>query len=62
MFANQRRGTVGMGSIGAVAAVMVAWLIGTGVLIKSYREGGASRLPPNTTCEVVCQQAVPVKG
>ncbi|MDP1822406.1 MAG: hypothetical protein Q8L48_04165 [Archangium sp.] len=63
MFANQRRGTVGLGSIGAVAAIMVAWLIGTGVLIKTYREGGASRLPANSTCELVCQSApAPAKG
>lgn len=58
MFANQRRGTVGLGSIGMVAAVMVAWLIGTGVLIKSYQDGGASRLPASSTCQLVCPTAV----
>ncbi len=55
MFANQRRGTVGLGSIGAVAAVLAAWLISTGVLIKTYRDGGLSQLPDGSTCELVCQ-------
>ena len=54
MFANERRGSAGLGSIGAVAAVMVAWVISTGVLYKSFREGGLSRLPANSTCQVVC--------
>lgn len=55
MFANQRRGTVGLGSITAVAAIMAAWIIGTGVMVKSYREGGTSHLPAGSTCQVVCQ-------
>ncbi len=54
MFANQRRGTAGLGSLAGVAAVLVAWLIGTGVMLKTYREGGASLLPANGTCQVVC--------
>lgn len=58
MFANQRRGSAGLGSIGAVAAVMVLWLISTGVLVKSYREGGLSRLPEGSTCQMVCQGGV----
>ena len=61
MFANQRRGTAGLGSIAAVAAVLVGWLIGAGVMLKSYREGGASVLPANGTCQVVCP-GVHVKG
>ncbi len=54
MFANQRRGTAGLGSIAGVAAVLVAWLIGTGVMLETYRQGGASLLPANGTCQVVC--------
>ena len=61
MFANQRRGSAGLGSIGAVAAVMVAWLISTGVLVKVYREGAFSKIPAGSTCELVCQ-ASPLKG
>ncbi len=57
MFANQRRGAVGLGSIGAVAAIMLAWVLGTGVLVKSYREGAAATLPADSTCQVVCQGA-----
>lgn len=57
MFANQRRGSAGLGSIGAVAAVMVAWLVSTGVLVKAYREGAASRFPEGGTCQSVCQGA-----
>lgn len=60
MFANQRRGTAGLGSISGVALVMVAWLISTGVMVKVYRDGGVSgaSLPNNSNCELVCQ--VPV--
>ena len=54
MFANQRRGTACLGSIAGVAAVLVAWLIGTGVMLETYRQGGASSLPANGTCQVVC--------
>jgi hypothetical protein len=61
MFANQRRGTAGLGSITAVALVAVAWLIGTGVMIKTYREGPASLMPADGTCEVVCQGAAKLK-
>ena len=62
MFTNQRRGTAGLGSIGAVAAVMVAWLISTGVLVKAYREGATSRMPAGTTCELVCGSPLKGKG
>jgi hypothetical protein len=55
MFQNQRRGTAGLGSIGGVALVMVAWLISTGVLVKAYREGPVYRAPVGTSCELVCQ-------
>ncbi|MDP2270249.1 MAG: hypothetical protein Q8N23_30735 [Archangium sp.] len=37
-----------------MAAVLVAWLIGTGVMLKTYSQGGASLLPANGTCQVVC--------
>lgn len=62
MFANQRRGSAGLGSIGAVAVVMVAWLISTGVLVKAYREGAASRIPSGSTCELVCGSPLKGKG
>jgi hypothetical protein len=39
MFANQRQSTAGLGSIGAVAVVLVAWVFATGVFLKVYREG-----------------------
>lgn len=57
MFVNQTRGAVGLGSIGAVAAIMVASLIGTGVMVKSYSDGPASNLPADSTCQVICQGA-----
>lgn len=57
MFTNQRRGTAGLGSIGAVALVLAGWLLTTGFLVKVYREGGASRLPEGGTCQVVCTSA-----
>lgn len=57
MFANQRRGTAGLGSLTGVALVLVAWLISTGVMIKVYQEGGTSTgwLAPDSNCELVCQ-------
>jgi len=60
MFANQRRGAVGLGSIGAVAAIILASVVSTGVMMKSYREGASSTLPAGTTCQVIC--AACVKG
>lgn len=54
MFANQRRGSAGLGSIGAVALVLAGWLITTGFLVKVYRDGGLSQLPEGGTCQVVC--------
>lgn len=63
MFANQRRGTAGLGSIGGVAAVLVAWLITTGVMVKTYSEGGSlPSMPDGSTCKLVCQPGVKVKG
>ena len=53
MFANQRRGSTGMGSLVAVAVVLVAWLAGTGLLVKVYQQGGSESLPDR--CEVVCR-------
>lgn len=54
MFANQR-GTTGLGSIMGVAVVMALSLFGTAMMVKVYRDGGASQLPSNT-CTVVCPQ------
>ena len=62
MFANQKRGVVGLGSIVAVAAIMVGSIVGTGVMVKSYREGGASSLPAGTSCQVICHGQVKAKG
>lgn len=53
MFASQR-GNAGLGSIGAVGVVLIAWLIGAGVMLKSYTEGASSNLPHGSTCQVVC--------
>ena len=55
MFQNQRRGMAGLGSIGGVAMVMVAWLLSTGVMVKAWREGAISRAPAGTSCQVVCE-------
>lgn len=61
MFASQRKES-GFISIGAVGVVLVAWLIGAGVMLKTYREGGASRFPADSTCQVVCQGTTKGKG
>lgn len=56
MFANQRRGSAGLGSITGVALVALLWLIGATLMLKTYREGGASALRQlPSSCEVVCQ-------
>ncbi|MBL8915447.1 MAG: hypothetical protein JNM17_32385 [Archangium sp.] len=60
MFANQR-GATGIGSIVGVALVMALSLFGTAMMVKVYRDGGASQLPSNTDlpsipCTVVCPQ------
>jgi|GEM_PF-3914111 hypothetical protein len=63
MFANQRRGSAGLGSIGAVALVMVGWLVSTGLLVKVYRDGGASSgMTQGGTCQIVCAGGVKAKG
>ncbi len=54
MFANQRRGSAGLGSIAAVALVMATWFVGTGVLVQVYRHGGVTLMPSGGTCQVVC--------
>ena len=61
MFANQRRGSAGLGSIAAVAAVIVVWLLSTGVMVRSWQEGGHFK-DPGTTCQLVCQTAQVLKG
>jgi hypothetical protein len=61
MFANQRRGSAGLGSIGAVAAVIAVWLLSTGVMVKAWHEGGHSRVDGGT-CQVVCQTLPPLKA
>jgi hypothetical protein len=55
MFANQRRGSAGMESIVAVALVLLGWIAATGLLLKTYREGGVDSLQDR--CEVVCRGA-----
>jgi hypothetical protein len=54
MFANQRRGTAGLGSITGVALVALLWLISATVMLKTYREGGAVAAPSGA-CELVCR-------
>lgn len=61
MFAMQRRDN-GFVTLGAVALVLVAWLVGAGVMLKTYRDGAASRLPSDSTCHVVCQGTFKGKG
>jgi hypothetical protein len=56
MFANQRRGTAGLGSIGAVALVLVGWLVATGVFVKVYQEGGTPSFIESPNCQVVCSR------
>jgi hypothetical protein len=54
MFSNQR-GSAGFGSIVGVALVMALSILGTGLMVKVYRDGGASQLrDANPTCRVVC--------
>ena len=55
MFANQRRGSAGLGAIVAVAIVVVSWIAGTGLLVKVYRDGGVNSL--RSQCELVCRGA-----
>lgn len=43
----------GVGSLGAVAAVMIAFCIGGGLMWKTYREGPSSR-PATAQCAWVC--------
>jgi len=44
-----------MGSLVAVALVLAGWLVGTGLLVKVYQEGGTEL--PQDGCEVVCRGA-----
>jgi hypothetical protein len=61
MFSNQRRGSAGLGGIVGVALVVLGFLGSTGLLVKTYRDGGVNRTPAG--CEVVCRQAAgTVKG
>lgn len=52
LFTHVARGTL---SLGAVAAVIAASLIGTGVLLKVYRDGAFSPLTPGPNCELICR-------
>lgn len=54
MFRNQRHGASGLGAILGVTLVLAGFLATTGLLIKSYREGGQLT---QTGCELVCRQA-----
>ena len=42
-------------SLVAVGAILAISLLSTGIMLKSYREGGASASPFNT-CHLVCAQ------
>ena len=53
MFANHGRGSAGLGAIVAVGIVAIAWLAGTGLLVKVYSDGGARSL--ESQCELVCR-------
>ncbi len=53
MFANQRRGSAGLGALFAVGLVLLGYLAGTGLLVKVYRDGGLSSL--KSQCEMVCR-------
>ncbi len=55
MFSNQRRGSTGMGSLVAVALVLLGWIAGTGLLVKVYQDGGSEEAQDR--CEVVCRGA-----
>ena len=61
MFANQRRGSAGLGSIAAVAAVIAVWLLSTGVMVRSWHEGGHFK-GAGATCQLVCQTTELLKG
>ena len=43
-------------SLVAVAVVLAASLVGTGVMVKSYREGAVAKAPLDKTCTIVCSQ------
>ncbi len=53
MFANQRRGSVGLENLFAVALVLLGFVSATGLMVKVYRAGGEQPSP----CELVCRQA-----
>lgn len=53
MFANQRRGSAGLGAIVGVGLVLLGWLASTGLLVKVYSDGGLTR--GGAPCEVVCR-------
>lgn len=60
MFANQRRGTAGLGSIAAVAVIAFAWLFGAGLMVKTYGEGTAiAGLSSAANCALVCERSSP---
>lgn len=61
MFANVRSSR-GFTSIGAVAMVMAVWLMGAGMMVKVYKEGGASKAPSATGCELVCNGQIAVRA
>jgi hypothetical protein len=56
MFANQRRGSIGLESLFAVALVLLGFVSATGLMVKVYRAGGDQVTP----CELVCRQATTV--
>lgn len=56
MFANQRRGSIGLESLFAVALVLLGFFSAAGLMVKVYRAGGDHVTP----CEVVCRQSTPL--
>jgi len=61
MFANQR-GSAGLGSIVGVALVMLLSILGTGLMVKVYRDGNGTQHWGNGSCQVVCGQPARVRG
>ncbi len=55
MFSNQRQPRVrGWFSLGAVAVVLVGWLVGAAVMLQSYSAGAPRQLPDAAQCQRVC--------
>lgn len=61
MFAQTTRHP-GRTSIALVAVIAALWVLGTGLFMKTYREGGMRQvMPDGSTCQLVCGSG-PAKG